>query len=114
MFEVDKGAVENDESFVDIGAPLVADDKATDGAHRAIVETGRHRMAALAALGHETAPVWLPSKVVRREEVSAWPGVVAGVFTRKDALAIFGRLFAARQPAALDAACWSVAPEVPP
>jgi hypothetical protein len=74
---------------------------------RALVGNGQHRVAALAALGHATAPFWPLPDPVRREDADAWPSVRAGVFTPAQALAIFDRLFAGRQPAALDPAYWT-------
>jgi hypothetical protein len=68
---------------------------------RALVVNGQHRVAALAALGHDAAPMLPLPGPVRREEAETWPGVRAGVFTPAQALAVFDRVFAARQPAAL-------------
>lgn len=71
------------------------------GDWRALVVNGQHRVAALAALGHRTAPIFPLPDVIRREEASNWAGVRAGVFTLAQAHAVFDRVFAARQPPAL-------------
>lgn len=75
-----------------------------DGAERrALIENGQHRIAVLAALGRHTAPIWVLPRPVRRSQVASWPGVRAGVFTRDQALDVFDRLMAGRQPDALAA-----------
>jgi hypothetical protein len=60
------------------------------------VYSGHHRTAALAALGYETAPVYVMRQVFRRDEVSSWPGVASGAFTPEAALAIFDMAFEGR------------------
>jgi hypothetical protein len=73
-----------------------------DGAERrALIENGQHRIAVLGALGRRSAPIWVLPHPVRRSQVATWPGVRAGVFTRDQALAVFDRLMAGRQPEAL-------------
>jgi hypothetical protein len=70
-----------------------------DGAdRRALIQSGQHRIAALAALGYETAPLWLLPRPIRRNEAGDWLGVRAGVFTVEQGLAVFDRVFAGRQP----------------
>lgn len=56
--------------------------------------SGNHRMAALAALGHEQAVMQLQADfIVRRSEVAWWPGVRQGWFSVDEALQIFDRIF---------------------
>ena len=74
---------------------------------RALITNGQHRIAAAAALGATTAPFWPLPKAIRREEAETWPAVAGGIFTLAQALEIFDRLFAGRQPAALDPAYWT-------
>lgn len=76
---------------------------------RALVVNGQHRVAALAALGHRTAPIFPLPEVIRREEALSWAGVRAGAFTLAQAHAVFDRLFAARQPPALAPAYFGTA-----
>ena len=76
-----------------------------NGENRYLVSPGHHRAAALAALGYAVAPVRIRrSLVVRREDVSGWPGVRKGLFSEKIALRVFDRMHAGLQPHALGAA----------
>ncbi len=65
----------------------------------------QHRVAALAALEASRAPLqicdtwWQKTNAVRRAEVDSWPNVRNGLFTRKQALKVFDRIFEGRQPA---------------
>jgi len=66
-----------------------------------IITPGHHRIAALAALGFETAPVRIGSKpvsIVYRTDVKLWPAVRSGVISEKQALCLFDRVFEGRQP----------------
>ncbi len=69
---------------------------------RVLVGSGKHRMAALLALGYEVIPVQFgPPKlpaVVRREEVDQWPGVRKGLYSKDEALARFDRIFSGTHP----------------
>jgi hypothetical protein len=83
-----------------------------DGAQRrALIENGQHRIAVLAALGRRAAPIWMLPQPVRRSRVDDWPGVRAGVFTRDQALAVFDRIMAGRQPEARGMAAPAPAPK---
>jgi len=53
---------------------------------------GQHRACVLSALGNRTCPLRVRG-VVRRDDVSAWPNVVRGVYTEEQALTIFDRIF---------------------
>lgn len=82
------------------GQALVRD----DGSYAVFVLNGQHRVAAAAATGLSSIPVRFqhgaavgPS-IIRRSDVSHWPGVRSGMFTDIAALAVFDRLFVGRQP----------------
>lgn len=68
-----------------------------------LVRDGRHRTAALAVLGLEEVPVYMPRwyPIIRRESVESWPGVTAGVFTVDQALAVFDRFLEGMAPPGL-------------
>lgn len=68
-----------------------------------IVNSGQHRVAALAALGYETIIVQLQAAeglggIIRREEAARWPAVRKGFLTQEEALRVFDRVFEGRQP----------------
>jgi len=70
-----------------------------DGETAIMIGDGQHRAAVLAALAQETIPiVLLPRSVTDRRSVADWPGVRSGVFTQIQALSVFDRVFAGRQP----------------
>ena len=73
------------------GTVLVSNDESV-----LLVYRGYHRMAALAALDYESAPVRVGGagrqSVVRRDEVDRWPKVRDGLFTRQQALCVFDRI----------------------
>lgn len=71
-----------------------------DGSWRWLVRQGQHRAAVAAALGFEGVPVRVAS-IIRRDDVDAWPNVLAGLFPRALALDIFDRFFAATAPPVL-------------
>jgi hypothetical protein len=73
-----------------------------DGEHRVFVRSGKHRIAALGALGHRQITVQLARRyhpaLIHREDASSWPLVRSAFYTRDQALAIFDRIFAGQQP----------------
>src|SRR5690606_16637583 len=69
-----------------------------DGATwRWYVQGGQHRAAVMAALGYNSIPVYV-RQIIRREEVSFWPNVQSGIFSKEKALIVFDKLFAAKPP----------------
>jgi len=62
------------------------------GTCRYIVENGNHRIAALAALGAQTVSAEI-IRTIRASEVTRWPGVISGIFSREEALNIFNAYF---------------------
>lgn len=60
---------------------------------------GMHRAAILAALGREFIPVKV-NTIIRRSDVSGWPGVVSGIYSKDDALKLFDKIFNAQSPSA--------------
>lgn len=67
------------------------------GDRKVVVVGGKHRYAALIALGYEEIPVIIKAKLshlcVYREEAECWPQVVSGLYTLDSALKIFDRQF---------------------
>lgn len=64
------------------------------GEYRFLVDHGYHRLAAVAALGHESIPVRIIRPVVTEpRDVDYWPQVESGIYTREEALAYFHYLF---------------------
>jgi len=61
------------------------------------VQGGQHRAAVMAALGHDHIPVCV-RQVVRREDFRFWPSVQSGIYTEKQALIVFDRLFRSEPP----------------
>ncbi|WP_346795497.1 hypothetical protein R5M92_08570 [Halomonas sp. Bachu 37] len=59
-----------------------------DGCWRWLVHGGQHRYAVISALGNSRITIRAES-FIRREDVSLWPPVIAGVFTPELALKIF-------------------------
>ena len=68
--------------------------------YRFLCAQGHHRTSALAALDYTSIPVWPRGKVIDREDLHQWPGVVGSVFTPEQALEIFDMLFHGRPPEA--------------
>lgn len=66
--------------------------------YRWLAMRGRHRFAACAAWGIGTVEARV-TKIIRREDVSVWPRVVSGTFTKEGALQVFDRLFDGKPPA---------------
>ena len=66
---------------------------------RAHMISGKHRIAALVALGHEFVPLQIgPGVPVRRSEHRAWPNVTNRTFSPSEALNVFDRYFEGRFP----------------
>ena len=63
---------------------------------------GMHRAAILAALGREFIPVKV-NTIIRRSDVSGWPGVVSGIYSKDSALKLFDNIFNAQSPSAFKA-----------
>lgn len=84
----------------DIEGQLMAD----GSKYRVLISRGQHRIAALAAMGAQTAPVRLLPKVISRSEVTFWPNVDRGFYTIDQALAVFDRMFQGQQPCPAGAA----------
>ena len=68
------------------------------GEFRVLVTAGHHRAAALAAAKTAVAPVRIDNPIVRFADSRFWPNVRTGLFTHTEAIAVFNRLFDARQP----------------
>ena len=78
---------------------------------------GQHRIAVLAALDHPSIPLRLRARCVyHRTSVGEWPGVASGAFTEAQALHVFDRVLAGRQPrfAAAWPQAWAERAEAPP
>lgn len=71
-----------------------------DGEAVAVVREGKHRSAALAALGTKEMIVAIPPTypLIHRSEVASWPYVRSGIFTIEQALCVFDRFFAGVAP----------------
>lgn len=67
-----------------------------------VVNSGQHRLAALAALGHQDAPVQVMPEgsggVVRLSEAAHWPLVRRGLLSVAEAEQLFVRVFAGQPP----------------
>jgi hypothetical protein len=82
-----------------IGQVLVSGDDS-----RVIIRSGKHRVAALNALGYEALPVMLGPRhpsIVDRASPQTWQAVRSGVYTPVQALEVFDRVFAGLQPPGL-------------
>jgi hypothetical protein len=66
----------------------------TGAAYRWLIIQGQHRLAACVAFGVSEAEARV-ARIIRREDASYWPHVVAGTFTLEGALACFDRLYSA-------------------
>ena len=78
-----------------IGAVILENDHQ----YRYLINPGQHRVAALSALNYQDITLQVNKNlIVRRSEVSYWPGVVNGYFTEIEALKIFDRIFAGKVP----------------
>lgn len=75
-----------------------------DKSYAVSLRQGQHRAAALAALGYSSAPVMIRTSPfvrtfsVHRTDVESWPNVKNGLFSVKQALELFDRIFDGRQP----------------
>lgn len=90
----DRGYIRDDTRDGDIKGMVLFDGTG----FRVMVTGGHHRAAALAVLGHATAPIRIDHPIARRAEVDHWPAVRSGYFDTTAALAVFDRIFAGRQP----------------
>jgi hypothetical protein len=74
----------------------------TENDYRVSISCGKHRMAALQALGYQEVPVQFgPPQfpvIIRRDEVDNWPNVRAGYYTREEALSLFDHKFLDAHP----------------
>jgi len=69
---------------------------------RLLIKRGHHRIAALVALGYRHVPVrcgCYRHSLIRREQVDEWAAVGDGGYTTREALQVFDRIHAGRQPA---------------
>ena len=54
--------------------------------------SGQHRACCLSGLGFKEIPVRI-NKIIRRSDVSSWPNVVRGKYSKEEALIIFDTIF---------------------
>ncbi|MGB5792131.1 hypothetical protein [Poseidonibacter sp.] len=91
MNSIKKNGILRDDNFGgDIGAIILLKDE-TD--YRWVVEWGgQHRSAAISAMGYTdiSIRVW---QVVERKDVSLWPNVQSGLYSKKMALKIFDNIY---------------------
>lgn len=87
--------------------PIVCTCLLRDGEVRFLIADGQHRAASLAASGHHAASVLIqpprprgPSWVARHE-AREWPLVRLGIFSERDAVAVFDRVFDGTPPQAV-------------
>jgi hypothetical protein len=77
-----------------------------DGEHRIFIRSGKHRIAALGALGYTRVTVQLARRyfpaLIHREDASSWPLVRSGLYTRDQAVALFDRIFDGQPPPGCD------------
>ena len=70
----------------------------SNGTYRYFINYGQHRVAALSNLDHEHIILQIEKGlIVRRSEVTFWPGVIKGYFTKSEALKVFDRIFTGRE-----------------
>ncbi len=70
---------------------------------RIMLDAGQHRAAVLTALGRADLPVRLTPATINRADVAHWPNVRRGIYTERQALQVFDRVFAGHQPFDADA-----------
>lgn len=70
---------------------------------RIMLDAGQHRAAVLTALGRAKLPVRLTPATVNRADAAHWPNVRRGIFSTRQALQVFDRVFAGHQPFGADA-----------
>ncbi len=85
----EKGYQRHDGHDGDILATVLVSD---DGSWKWLAETGQHRVGVLAGLGFDRIPDRF-HRSVYRVDASIWPNVLSGVFSEKDALETFDRIF---------------------
>jgi hypothetical protein len=61
------------------------------------IDSGHHRIAALAALGYATVPILIEPRGVRRAAAENWAGVRSGAFAASQARAIFDMVLVGRR-----------------
>jgi hypothetical protein len=94
-----RGFVRDDSRGGDIRATALFK---ADGSWRWRVDSGEHRAAAAAALGHETIPVRITG-YVDYADADIWPNVTSGLYSIESARAFFQNVFDGTPPAAFDA-----------
>ena len=101
----ESGFIENHQSGTPITGTVLHSDDSGDKLNCVRIEGGQHRAAVLAALQYSRIPVYFrPERIVYRSRAGQWPAVRAGVLSKEQALDVFDRLIAARQPAFMQAA----------
>jgi hypothetical protein len=96
------GYMRNNDIYGDIRAVVLIDET---HASRYLVRWGQHRAAVLAALGFDQIPVVI-GRPVRIDEVSYWPNVTGGLFTRDQAVLLFKQIFAGNPPSHAVPSTW--------
>lgn len=69
-----------------------------DAEFRVLVTAGHHRAAALTVANSVVAPIRIDNQIVRYADSRLWPNVRSGLFSHAQAVALFDRLFEAKQP----------------
>ncbi len=98
------GFVRHDQRDGDIGGCLLTQ---SDGNWCVQVIGGQHRCAVASALQLKTVPVRFRVAPIKREDVSYWPQVAGGRFTRDGALAVFDRVMRGDWPQSADVDQWA-------
>jgi hypothetical protein len=88
------GYVRNDTREGDIGATILINES---GDWRWLAGPGQHRAAVLAALGYKHIPVRV-RYLIYRNESKLWPNVLSGLYTEKQALRVFDKVFLGQHP----------------
>jgi hypothetical protein len=94
-----RGFVRDDSRGGDIRATALFK---ADGSWQWRVDSGEHRAAAAAALGHTTIPVRIMG-YVDSTDADIWPNVMSGLYSIEAARAFFQNVFDGTPPAAFDA-----------
>lgn len=84
-----KGYLRSDAKDGDIRGLILMN---SPGEWKWIATGGQHRACVLSALGNANCPLRVRG-IVRRDDVSAWPNVVRGVYSEEQALVVFDRVF---------------------
>jgi hypothetical protein len=77
--------------------------------YRVLVGSGKHRLAALSALGTQLIPVRVGTTAratIDLADAASWPNVRTGTYTLEQATQVFERMFAGRQPPGLAGQTW--------